>query len=519
MFKKRAVRYTLILAFAGIAIALMVLYVNQYVRNSAVKNIPYVRLVDQSKSQIAQAYLLFEQAINDENADLNQQAVSLLTNSHDLLQGAYEGKQTELGAFTLSDEEIKVLLKETSIGVENFTMAIQEHWKFKKEYTNQESELPVEGDSTVSDSTVVVVEQAINPEIELSMQVDSTYAHAQGTLQTFSDYINKRVEADSGFSSFLSSSLVVLILGVVALLSFSSYRYVRKNEKSTAEATEKLNKETRRVETLSGFIESVSTGNYAIDIDATDDLSNKLISMRDTLRNNAEEDQRRNWATSGLARIGEILRASENTGELYDSIIQFVVKYSKSNQGGLFLINEDNERDPYLEMVSCYAFERKKFIQKRVDFGQGLVGQCYLEGERIHLLEIPEEYVSITSGLGGTNPNALLVVPMKVNDKVYGVIELASFKKYEEHEIALIEKFAESIGAAVSSVKINESTRLLLEKTQQQAEEMRSQEEEMRQNMEELSATQEEMVRKEREYINRIKELEDRVGRNVASTS
>lgn len=519
MFKKRALRYTIFLALTGIAIALMVLYVNQYIKNSAEKNIPYVRLADQSKSQIVQAYLLFEQALQDENADLNQQAVSLLANSRDLLQGAYEGKKAELGAFTLLDEETKILLKETSIGVENFTLAIQEHWKFKKEYANHEADVPVESDSTASDSTVVVVEPAINPEIELSMKVDSTYAHVQASLKTFSDYISKRVEADSGFSSLLSSSSVILILGVFVLLSFHSYRYVSKNEKSTAEAIEKLNKETRRVETLSGFIESVAAGNYAIDIDATDDLSIKLISMRDTLRNNAEEDQRRNWATSGLARIGEILRASENTRELYDNIIQFVVKYSKSNQGGLFLINEDNERDPYLEMVSCYAFERKKFIQKRVDFGQGLVGQCYLEGERIHLLEIPEEYVSITSGLGGTNPNALLVVPMKVNDKVYGVIELASFKKYEEHEIVLIEKFAESIGAAVSSVKINESTRLLLEKTRQQAEEMRSQEEEMRQNMEELSATQEEMVRKEREYINRIKELEDRASRSVASSS
>jgi hypothetical protein len=97
---------------------------------------------------------------------------------------------------------------------------------------------------------------------------------------------------------------------------------------------------------------------------------------------------------------------------------------------------------------------------------------------------------------------------MRVNEKTYGVIELASFKMYEEHEIVLIEKFAESIGAEVSSVKSNESTKILLEKTQQQTEEMRAQEEEMRQNMEELSATQEEMVRKEREYVSRIRELE-----------
>ena len=276
------------------------------------------------------------------------------------------------------------------------------------------------------------------------------------------------------------------------------------------EGERKLEEETQRVVKISGFIESVSAGNYSIEIDSTDDLSNKLINMRDTLRNNADEDQRRNWSTSGLAEIGEILRSSGNTKELYDNIIKFVVKYVKSNQGGLFLLNDDNEHDQYLELVSCYAFERKKYIEKRINTDQGLVGQCYMEGARIHLKKIPDGYVHITSGLGGTNPNSLLLIPMKVNEKTYGVLELASFQAYQEHEIILVEKFAESIASAVSSVKINESTRILLEKTQQQAEEMRSQEEEMRQNMEELSATQEEMLRKEREYVNRIQELEER---------
>ncbi|HEU5291535.1 MAG TPA: GAF domain-containing protein, partial [Cyclobacteriaceae bacterium] len=345
---------------------------------------------------------------------------------------------------------------------------------------------------------------------KLDQQFDANFEGLQATFDKLVSHVNKKVQSDSSFLGGLSWILLALIFGIFTVLSFFVFRLLRGNEKLVSTGEQRLSDETKRVEKLSNFIEAVSTGNYAIEIDSTDELSNKLINMRDTLRNNAEEDQRRNWATSGIAQIGEILRSSGNTKELYDNIIKFVVKYLKSNQGGLFLLNDDNEHDPYLELVSCYAFERKKFLVKRVDLGQGLVGQCYLEGARIHLRKIPNEYVHITSGLGGGNPNSLLVIPMKVNEKTYGVMELASFRQYEEHEIVLVEKFAESIASAVSSVKINESTRILLEKTQQQAEEMRSQEEEMRQNMEELSATQEEMLRKEREYINRIQELEER---------
>lgn len=493
-----AVRYTILLAITGVVISLLVLYVSQNMQNTYEQNLPYVNLGDNLKNRATKAHLWFEKAMEgDASIDFDKDVILMLTSSRNILQGVYDGKETELGTFTITDEETSVILKKAIIGVDNFITSARKHWDFKKQNSYN-----------VNDSTIA--ESGESAGGKLDQEFDAAYEELQGTFDTLVDRVSKKVKADSSFLAILSWVSVALIFGIFVMLCFFVFRILRSNEKLALEGDRKLDDETKRVERLSSFIESVSTGNYSIDIDSTDELSNKLINMRDTLRSNAEEDKRRNWATSGLAQIGEILRSSDNTKELYDNIIKFVVKYVKSNQGGLFLLNDDQEHDHYLELVSCYAFERKKFIQKRVDLGQGLVGQCYMEGARIHLLKIPEGYVHITSGLGGTNPSSLLVIPMKVNDKTYGVIELASFQKYEEHEIVLVEKFAENIAAAVSSVKINESTRILLEKTQQQAEEMRSQEEEMRQNMEELSATQEEMLRKEREYVNRIQELEER---------
>jgi PAS domain S-box-containing protein len=343
-----------------------------------------------------------------------------------------------------------------------------------------------------------------NIDARLDRDFDLAYDRALTTLDKLTDHVNTQVDSDSENLNGLSWVSIVLVMATFGVISVLLYRFQVKSDRQVRESDLKLNEESRRVDTLTSFIEAVSSGNYSIDLGGTtdgDNLTRTLVQMRDKLRENAEEDRRRNWSTSGLAQIGEILRATSGTSsDLYDKIIQFVVKYTRSNQGGLFILDDssENESQHALELVSAYAFERKKFIQKRVNIGQGLIGQSFLEGERIYLLEVPQEYVNITSGLGGTTPNAVLLMPMTVNDKVFGIIELASFHKYEEYQIDLVEKLAESIASTISTVKINESTRELLERTQQQAEEMRSQEEEMRQNMEELEATQEEMRRKEK---------------------
>lgn len=246
-----------------------------------------------------------------------------------------------------------------------------------------------------------------------------------------------------------------------------------------------------------------------------DILGQALVSMRFSLQEakkeeekmrEAEEEQK--WATAGFAQFGEILRNNTDDIEAFTfNIISNLVKYTNSNQGAMFLINDSDENYRYIEMTSCYAYDRKKFVDKKISIGEGLVGQCVLEGEMIYMTDIPDSYVRITSGLGDSNPRALAICPLKFNDKVYGVIELASFNVYKEYQLNFIEKLCESIASTISSVKINIRTIKLLEESKLKSEELAAQEEEMRQNMEELQTTQEESLRRETEMNGVLKAL------------
>lgn len=252
------------------------------------------------------------------------------------------------------------------------------------------------------------------------------------------------------------------------------------------------------------FAENIGNGNYDSDftpLSEHDVLGNALINMRNNLKKVAEDDKQRNWATEGLAKFGEILRTNSNDlSKLTDEIISSLVKYLKANQGALYIIDDnDGSEEPTMSMKACYAWDKKKFLNHKIHRGEGLAGQAWQEGDVIYLTEVPQNYIRIVSGLGDANPTSVLIVPLKINEQIFGVVEIASFNVFQDFETEFVQKIAESIASSISTVKINARTQKLLEESQEMTEQMRAQEEEMRQNMEELQATQEEMQRSQAE--------------------
>lgn len=229
-----------------------------------------------------------------------------------------------------------------------------------------------------------------------------------------------------------------------------------------------------------------------------DEIGQALIKVQQELKDLKADEERRNWITNGLARFGEILRNKSELKEYGYKIISNLVKYLGANQGGIFIKNED-DKGHYLELIACYAYERRKYLEERVYEGSGLLGESMIEKDFIFMTDVPDNYIKITSGLGQGVPRNLVVIPLMFNEQYYGAIELASFSILQPYQVSFLKEVCESIASEIASIKIVSNTQRLLDESNGLTQELREREDEMRKNMEELALTQEGMTRKQTE--------------------
>lgn len=232
----------------------------------------------------------------------------------------------------------------------------------------------------------------------------------------------------------------------------------------------------------------------------TDVLGKALVKMRTNLIVSLDDEQKRkeieyvrNWKNNGINKIVETLRHNnKNLFDLSFEVLSNFVSYIDANVGGIFML-EDNDGDQYLELVASYAYDRRKFLKKRVELKEGLIGACALEQKTIYLSKVPSDYMNITTGLGEGEPRSILIVPLQMDEKLIGILELAAFKEFKKHEIEFTEAVSENIASMLLNLKRQKETNFLLAKRKEQKEEMAQQEEQMNLIYDELQSSQEEI--------------------------
>jgi methyl-accepting chemotaxis protein len=348
--------------------------------------------------------------------------------------------------------------------------------------------------------------------------------------------INAENKTDLGNIPIVSSLLALLVAAMSVVVGYYVIRFILLKIKLIRDKLQELdagylpeavplgkdelapiviavNQLTHHLSEVKNFALQVGQGNFDSEFkafDAESDLGKALVQMRESLKSVAEEEKKRAWGINGLALFSKILRDnSQDLNQLCEVVIQELAKYIQAQQGGIYTVTDDFDSKK-LVLRSWYAYERKKYREKIVDIGEGVLGEAFREKQTVYMKTLPENYLKITSGLGESEAGCLLIVPLRVNEEIEGMIEIASFKPFEPYQVEFVEKVCESVASTLISVKINDKTKLLLESAQMSGEMLRAQEEEMRQNMEELQATQEALHRKELELSELLQQAQER---------
>jgi len=277
------------------------------------------------------------------------------------------------------------------------------------------------------------------------------------------------------------------------------------------EMSESLANVVQGLKTKANFARNIGRGDLQADFQPTGDtdlLGNALLSMRDSIKNTAKRDEERNWIVTGLAEIGDILPSIATIDELGELVSEFVTRKIGAVQGAFYIVNGENENQ-IIELEASYAYGKRKYLKAQFRFAEGLVGQAAVEKNRVLRTEIPDEYLSITSGiLGDRKPKCILITPLITNETVYGVLEFAGFDKFQQREIEFVDEISEIIARTVFNIKVKENTERLLRESQKMGTELQGQQKILQENAIQMAGSKEELERVNIQLQEKIREVQ-----------
>jgi putative methionine-R-sulfoxide reductase with GAF domain len=156
-----------------------------------------------------------------------------------------------------------------------------------------------------------------------------------------------------------------------------------------------------------------------------------------------------NKTTINLEGVRTNLNQANSQKDILQAGLHTICKQLEAGQGALYLANE-KEGQRKVELKQGYALSISENTSVAFDFGEGLIGQCAVSGQTLYLDDVPEGYIKIISGLGSASPRYLLIVPVKQNEKILGVMEVASFTSISSDQRKFAEEAAQILAEKIT---------------------------------------------------------------------
>ncbi|MEZ0386797.1 MAG: response regulator, partial [Verrucomicrobium sp.] len=233
-------------------------------------------------------------------------------------------------------------------------------------------------------------------------------------------------------------------------------------------------------------------------------LKDNINTMINNLRETTERNQEQDWLKTNVAKFTRMLQGQRDLFTVGQTLLSELAPLVSVHQGTIYQMSGDSDRS--LRLLAGFATPKGQ--REKLTLGEGLVGQCALEQQRILLQDVPAHYSPVQSSLGTAAPANIVVLPVLFEGETKAVIELASLHSFTAAQLNFLEQLTQSIGVVLNTIEATMRTEGLLQQSQQLTVELQSGQKELQQTNEELEQKAQELADQNAEVERKNREIE-----------
>ncbi|WP_314174053.1 HAMP domain-containing protein [Streptomyces winkii] len=245
---------------------------------------------------------------------------------------------------------------------------------------------------------------------------------------------------------------------------------------------------TTQVRAIAEVASAVTQGDMsrAISVDARGEVAELKDNINVMVANLRETTRTKDWLESNLTRIAGLMQGQRDLVEVADLILRELTPLVNAQAGAFFLVGSGGKPGEELEYIAGYGTSGGGQPGAPDSPLRGLISQAVSEKKRILIEDAPPDYVRVESGLGSAPAANILILPILFEDRALGVIEVASFSKFNEIYLTFIDQFVHTIGVSINTILANARTEVLLSESQRLTKELRQRSDELQRTNAEL---------------------------------